>query len=177
MGRFKEASEAARKVLAINGQHRKAHYVLATALVRLGANEDSDRELETYRKLEADARAADDRGRNIVVANRDAGAKLLEGHADEAIEMFRKTIETFPDSASAYLNLGTAQSKLGQHKAALETFQQMVTRNLADGFLVPWHLSQESRFLGDTEASLRYRVVYLQNIDLALREALGPNPE
>jgi tetratricopeptide (TPR) repeat protein len=177
MGRFKEASEAAAKVLAIDGRHRKAHYVLATALVRLGANADSDKELEVYRKLEAEARAADDRGRNIVVANRDAAAKLLEGHADEAIEMFRKTIENYPDSASAYLNLATAQSKLGQHKAAVETFQQMVTRNLADGFLVPWHLSQEFQFLGDMEASLRYRVVYLQNIDLALREALEPNPE
>jgi tetratricopeptide (TPR) repeat protein len=175
MGRFKEASEAAAKVLAIDGRHRRAHYVLATALVRLGANADSDRELEVYRKLEAEARAADDHGRNIVVANRDAGTKLLEGHADEAIEMLRKTIETFPDSASAYLNLATAQSKLGEHKAAVETFQQMVTRNLADGFLVPWHLSQEYRFLGDMEASLRYRVVYLQNIDLALRDALEPN--
>jgi hypothetical protein len=51
----------------------------------------------------------------------------------------------------------------------------MVTRNLADGFLVPWHLAQEYRFLGDMEASLRYRVVYLQNIDLALRDALEPN--
>jgi tetratricopeptide (TPR) repeat protein len=175
MGRFKEASEAAAKVLAIDAGHRKAHYVLATALVRLGSNEDSDRELEVYRKLEAEARKETDRGRSIVVANRDAGTKFLEGHTDEAVEMFRKTIEAYPDSATAYLNLATAQSKLGQHKAAVETFQQLVTRNLADGFLVPWHLAQEYQFLGDMEASLRYKVVYLQNIDLGLREALESN--
>jgi tetratricopeptide (TPR) repeat protein len=175
MGRFKEASEAAAKVLAIDAGHRKAHYVLATALVRLGSNEDSDRELEVYRKLEAEARKETDRGRSIVVANRDAGAKFLEGHTDEAVEMFRKTIEAYPDSATAYLNLGTAQSKLGQHKAAVETFQQLVTRNLADGFLVPWHLAREYQFLGDMQASRRYKVVYLQNIDLALREAIEGN--
>jgi hypothetical protein len=33
---------------------------------------------------------------------------------------------------TAYLNLGTAQTKLGQHKAAAGTFQRMLTLNIAD---------------------------------------------
>src|SRR5206468_1562833 len=97
-----------------DAEHRKAHYVLATALVRLDAKEEADRELEVYRKLEAEARSETDRGRNIVIVNREAAAKLLEGRAEEAIEMFRKAGENFPDSPVAYLNLGAAQSKLGQ---------------------------------------------------------------
>jgi tetratricopeptide (TPR) repeat protein len=175
LGRFKEVSEAATKVLAIDAKHRKAHYVLATALVRLGSNEESDKQLEAYRKLEAEARAEDDRGRNIIVRNREAAATLIEGHPEEALEMFRKLIETFPDSSTAYLNLGTAQSKLGQHKAAAETFQKILSLNVSDSFLVSWHLAQEYQALGDSEASRRHQVVYLQNIDLALREALESN--
>lgn len=176
MGRFAEASKAAAKVLALDAKHRKAHYVLATALVRIGTQEESERELGVYRKLEAEARAETDRGRNIVVVNRGAASKLLEGHRQEAVEMLVKATEDFPDSATAYLNLGTAQSKLGQHKAAAGTFQKMLALNL-DSFLVSWNLAQEYQYLGDIEASRRHRVVYLQNIDVALGEALESNLE
>jgi tetratricopeptide (TPR) repeat protein len=172
LGRFAEASQAAAKVLALDAGHQKAHYVLATALMRMDAQEASERELEVHRKLEAEARAETDRSRNIVVVNREAAAKLLEARAEEAVEMFVKAIETFPDSAAAYMNLGIVQSQLGQHKAAVETFQRVLTRNILDGFLVSWNLAQEYQHLGDTEASLRHQVVYLQNVDLALREAL-----
>ena len=143
----------------------------------MGSNDESNKELEVYRKLEAEARTETDRGRNSFVANRDAAAKLLEGRADEAIDMFKKVIEATPDSTAAYLNLGTAQSKLGQHKAAIDTLQKMVTQNISDSFLVSWNLAQEFQSLGDMEASRRYKVVYLQNIDLALREALESSLE
>ena len=107
----------------------------------------------------------------------DSFAAIGEAFAEEAIEIFRKAIETFPDSATAYLNLGTAQSKLGQHKAAADTFQKILSLNVSDSFLVSWNLAQEYQFLGDMEASRRYKAVYLQNIDLALREALESNLE
>jgi hypothetical protein len=53
----------------------------------------------------------------------------------------------------------------------------MLTLNIADSFLVSWNLAQEYRYLGDIEASRRHEVVYLQNIDVALREALESNLE
>jgi tetratricopeptide (TPR) repeat protein len=177
LGRFKEASEAAAKVLALDPGHRKAHYVLATALLRMGSDVEGNRELEVYRKLEAESRSDTDRSRNIAVVNRDAASKLLEGHGEEAVEAFRKAIEAAPDSVTAYLNLGTAQSKLGKHKAAVETFQKMITLNISDSFLVSWNLAQEYQSLGDIDAARRLKVVYLQNIDLALREALESNLE
>jgi tetratricopeptide (TPR) repeat protein len=172
MGRLQEASAAAAKVVELDPRYRKAHYVLATALVRMGTKEEGDRELEVYRKLEAEARDDTDRSRNIVVLNRGAAAKLLEGRGEEALELFRTAIETFPDSATAYLNLGAAHGKLGQHQAAVETFQKMLTANIADHFLVSWNLAREYRLLGDIEASRRHEAVYLQNIDVALGEAL-----
>jgi tetratricopeptide (TPR) repeat protein len=176
LGRFAEASEAAGRVLALDAGHRRARYVLATALLRMGAKEEGDRELDVYRKLEAEARSETDRGRSIGVVNRGAAKKVLEGRAEEAVEAFLKAIETFPDSPAAYLNLGAVQSKLGQHKAAAATFQKMLTLNL-DSFLVSWHLAQEYQHLGDIEASRRHRVVYLQNIDVALGEMLESNRE
>ena len=175
MGRLGEAAAAAREVLALDAGHQKAHYVLATALLRTDAKAEGDRELEIFRTLEAKARAETDRGRNIVVVNREAAAKLLEGRAEDALEMFRMAIPAFPDSPTAYMNLGTAQSKLGQHKAAADTFQRMLTLNVADNFLVSWNLAQEYRSLGDMDASLRHKVVYLQNIDVALRAVLESN--
>jgi len=177
LGRFPEASAAAARVLALDPGHRKAHYVLATALLRMDTKEEGERELELYRKLEAEARSEADRDRNIVVVNRDAATKLLEGRAEEAVEGFRKAIETSRDAVASYLNLGTAQSRLGQHKAAAATFQEILTLNISDSFLVSWSLAQEYQYLGDIENSRRHKVVYLQNIDLALREALDSNLE
>jgi tetratricopeptide (TPR) repeat protein len=174
MGQFAEASEAAAKVLALEAGHRKAHYVLATALLRLGEQQKGERELDVYRKLEAEARAETDRGRDIGVLNRGAASKLLDGQNAEAVEMLVKATEDFPESATVYMNLGIAQSKLGQHKAAVETFQKMLTLNL-DSFLVSWNLAREYQHLGDIEASRRHESVYLQNVDIALREALGSN--
>jgi tetratricopeptide (TPR) repeat protein len=141
----------------------------------MGSQDESDRQLEIFRKIEEDDRSKADRSRNIAVANRDAAAKLIEGHPDEAVQMFLTEIETFPDSVGAYLNLGTAQSKLGRHKEAAATFQKILAQDISDSFLVSWSLSREYQDMGDMDASRRHQVVYLQNIDLALREALDSN--
>ena len=66
MGLLAEASEAAAKVLDIDSGYRKAHYVRATALARMGANEESDREFDIFRKVEEEARLQTDRIRYLV---------------------------------------------------------------------------------------------------------------
>ena len=55
------------------------------------------------------------------------------------------------------------------------TLQKMLSLGIGDTFLVYWNLAQEYKFLGDMEASRRHEVVYLQNIDVALLEALDSN--
>jgi tetratricopeptide (TPR) repeat protein len=177
LGRAAEAAAAARKALALDKNHHKAHFVLATALLRMGAEEEGNRELEVFRKLEAESRSETDRDRNTFAANREAAAKLLEGRGEEAIGAFRAAIAASPDSVTTYLNLGIAQSKLGKHKEAVETFQKMLAQNISDSFLVSWNLAREYQQLGETDASRGHRAVYLQNIDLALREALESNLE
>jgi tetratricopeptide (TPR) repeat protein len=176
MGRFQEAAAAATTTLAFDPAHLRAHYVLATALVRLGQQENAEKELEQYRKLEADSRANINRSRDIVVVNRGAAASLLEGRPEESIDLFQKAIAAYPDAPAHYLNLGTVQSKLGRRQAAVETFQKMLNLGM-DNFIVYWHLAQEYALLGDMEASRRYRVVYLQNVDVALQETLASGLE
>jgi hypothetical protein len=53
----------------------------------------------------------------------------------------------------------------------------MLSLGMDDNFLVYWNLSQEYRLLGDMDASRRHEVVYLQNLDVALRDALEWNLE
>jgi tetratricopeptide (TPR) repeat protein len=172
MGRFAEAVAAASKVLEFEPRYRQAHYLMGTALARMGKATESDKEFGIFRQTEADARSQTDHLRDLSIFNQEATAKMTDGHAEEAVQMLQKAIATFPDSATAFLNLGAAQSKLGQHKAAAETFQRMLTQNISDSFLVSWNLAREYQSLGDTEVSRRHEVVYLQNVDLALREAL-----
>ena len=176
-GSYPEAAEAAAKALAIEPKHQRARYIRATALLRMDRKEEGDRELELYRKLEAESRAETDSSRNVVVLNRGAAGEYLEGRPEKAIDMFLKIIEAYPDVSPQYLNLGIVQSKLGRHQAAVDTFQKMLSLGLDDNFLLFWNLSQEYRFLGDRDASRRHEVVYLQNLDVALRDALEWNLE
>jgi len=176
-GNYPEAAAAADRALAIDPKHQRARYIRATALLRMDRTEEGDQELKLYQKLEAEARAERDRSRNVVVLNRGAAGTFLEGKAEEAIDMFRKIIETYPDVSPQYLNLGILQSKLGRHQAAVDTFQKMLSLGMDDNFLVYWNLSQEYRILGDMDASRRHEVVYIQNLDVALRDALEWNLE
>jgi len=176
-GNYAEAATAAAKALAIDPKHQRARYIRATALLRMDRKDEGDKELELYRKLEEETRAERDRSRNVVVLNRGAAGKFLEGEPQEAIDMFLKIIESYPDVSPQYLNLGIVQSKLGRHQAAIDTFQKMLSLGMDDNFLVYWNLSQEYRLLGDMDASRRHEVVYLQNLDVALRDALEWNLE
>jgi tetratricopeptide (TPR) repeat protein len=176
-GNYPEAAAAAAKALAIDPKHQRARYIRATALLRMDRRDEGDRDLELYRKLEEETRAERDRNRNVIVLNRGAAGKFLEGRPEEAIGMFLKIIETYPEVSPQYLNLAIVQSKLGRHQAAVDTFQKMLSLGMDDDFLVYWNLSQEYRLLGDMDASRRHEVVYLQNLDVALRDALEWNLE
>src|SRR6185369_6342880 len=102
LGRNAEAVDAAQTVLRLDAANRRAHYVLSSGLVRLNRAGEGDKELELYRKVEADARSQFDRNRNIGSLNRGAAAKLLESRPEEAIDGFLKIIQSYPDAAAAY---------------------------------------------------------------------------
>jgi len=171
-GRFAEAAAAADKVLSIEPGHARAHYVRATALVRMDRKEDGENAVALYRKLEAEGRSTTDRARTLEVLNRGAASNWLEGRREGAVTAFLQLLESYPDAPAIYLNLGYVQSKLGRHQDAVGTFEKMRSLGLGDNFLVHWSLAQEYRLLGNDEASLRHKVLYLQKIDTTLESAI-----
>jgi tetratricopeptide (TPR) repeat protein len=172
MGNFAEAAAAAATALKIDPQMRKARYVLGTALVRMGRTEEGQKELEEYRKQEADAQAQIDNQRDIVVSNRGASALVLNGQAEDAIASFRKSIEAHPDVAALPLNLGITFNLSGRYREAAATLQALLDRGVTDGFLIYKSLARACEGLKDEKAGQKYVALYIRTIDAALEEEL-----
>jgi predicted Zn-dependent protease len=141
------------------------------ALLRSGRSEEGEAEMDRFRKLEADERDRKDPGGPTGVSLKSAMTKLEKGRTEEALEEIRKHIRSDPDSALLYLNLGIAQSRVGRHADAIDTFQTMIDRGLGESFLVDFNLSREYEAIGDKSKSQRHRVNYLRKLDASLKKA------
>ena len=89
------------------------------------------------------------------------GNKLIEaGHVSEALEIFRMNVELFPESWSAWLNLGKASDwYAGLEERALECYRNAVGLNPYNPFLISLLKRSEgtSRDLqNETDVPLRY---------------------
>jgi tetratricopeptide (TPR) repeat protein len=171
MGNFPEAAASAARALKIDPKERKARYVSGMALVRIGRTEEGERELQEYRKLEADAQAETNNQRDILVSNRGAAALALNGQGEDAIALFRKSIEAHPGASSLRLNLGLALSMLGRHREAAATLQALLDSGV-DDFLVFKSLAREYESMKDDKAGLKYSALYVRKVDLSLEEEL-----
>ena len=171
LGDFPKAVAAAQKALGIDSGNLKSRYVLALALLRSGRSEEGEAEMDRFRKLEAENRDRRDPGGPTGVSLKSAMAKLEKGRTEEALEEIRNHIRSDPDSALLYLNLGVAQSRVGHHADAINTFQTMIDRGLGDSFLVDFNLSREYEAVGDKSKSQRHRVHYLRKLDDSLKKA------
>jgi len=171
LGRYPQAVMAADRALEINPRDAKSSYIRSVALLRGDHREDGEIELERFGKLEAKDREEVVRGRTIPVTLRTAFAKLKDGQGEEAIELLREGIDSYPDSPALQLNLGIIQSRLGMHRDALKTFQAMIDQGFHDQdyFLVHLNLFREYEILGDTKASQFQRLIYLQKYDAFLK--------
>ncbi len=163
-GNFSEAAAAAGKALKIDSHLRKARYVSGTALVRMGRSEEGQKELEEFRKQEADAQAEINGQRDVLVSNRGAAALLLNRQADEALALFRQSIAAHPDASVLRLNLGVALDMLGRPREAAAAFQSLLDGG-SESFLVYKSLARVSE-------SRKYQALYIRNIDTALEEEL-----
>src|SRR5262245_13387518 len=172
MANFPQAVSAAATALKIDPQLRKARYVIGTALVRMGRGEEGQKELQEYRKQEADAQAEINNQRDVLVSNRGASALVLNGQAEDAITSFRKSIEDHPDVAALQLNLGIAFDIMGRSREAVTTLQGLLDKGISDDFLVYKSLARAYEKLKDEKASQKYTALYIRKIDEALEEEL-----
>src|SRR5262245_43335921 len=172
MGNFADAAASAATALKIDPQLRKARYVMGMALIRLGRSEEGQKELEQYRKQEADAQTQINNQRDVLVSNRGASALVLNEQAEEAIASFRKSIEVHPDVAALRLNLGIAFDVLGRSREAASTLQALLDSGMSDDFLVYRSLARAYEKLKDEKAGQKYAALYVRKIDAALEEEL-----
>jgi tetratricopeptide (TPR) repeat protein len=171
LGNFPKAVATAQQALGIDSANLRSHYVLALALLRSGRSQEGEAEMDRFRKLEAEERDRKDIGGPTAASIKSAITKLEKGRTEEALEEIRGHILTDPGSSPLYLNLGVAQSRIGRHADAIQTFQTMIDRGLGESFLVDFNLSREYEALGDKSKSERYRVSYLQKLDDSLKKA------
>ncbi len=172
MGNFPEATAAAARAVKIDPNLRKAHYVNGMALVRMGRAGEGEKELQEYRKQEADAQAELNNQRDVSVSNRGASAFVLNGQAENAIALFRKSIESHSGAASLRLNLGIALNILGRPREAAATLQNLLDSGITDDFLVYRSLAHVYEILKDEKASQKYGALYVRKVDAALEEEL-----
>jgi tetratricopeptide (TPR) repeat protein len=171
LGRYPQAVIAADRALEINSRDTRSSYVRSVALLRDGHREDSEIELERFRKLEANDRDEGVRTRTIPVILRKALASFENGQEEAALEVLRDGIQSYPDSPSLQLNLGILQSRLGRHRDAIKTFQTIIDHGSPDqsDFLVHLNLSREYEILDDMKTSRLHRLIYLQKYDAFLK--------
>jgi predicted Zn-dependent protease len=99
-----------------------------------------------------------------------AAVRLQNREEEAALETLREGIQAYPDSPSLQLNLGIVQSRIGRHRDAVKTFQAMIDKGFQDqDFLVHLNLSREYEILGDVKASQLHRLLYLQKVDVFLK--------
>jgi tetratricopeptide (TPR) repeat protein len=173
MGRLSDSEQSAARALANDPTHRRSSYVRAMALIRLGRDEEGEKQLQQYEKLESDAQLEANLDREISTTNRGAASLLLDGRGDEAIGMFRRGVELYPKALAVRLNLALAQAKLGRNQDAAKTFQEIIDLGSGDSFLIHFNLARLYERLGDTKAGRRHQLLYLQALDEALEAGLN----
>jgi predicted Zn-dependent protease len=172
MGHFAEAAEAAGKALKIDPQLRKARYVDAMALIRMGRAEDGQKELEQYRMDKAKAQSDFNEQRDILVSDRGAAALVLSGQGENALAMFRKSIDAHPNVPALRLNLAIALEILGRPREAAAMLQSLLEGRLSDDFVIYKSLARAFTNLKDDKASQMYSALFVRNIDASLEEEL-----
>lgn len=173
LNRLPASIAAANRALAIDSSYQSSRYVLGRALTRAGRGQEGRQALAQYQQALADRQARENEIRVIGTLNREGVSLLLEGRVEEAIRLLRSGIMTYPNADVLRLSLGLALRRSGQHDAAIGIFEEMVEMGIGDQRLVNQNLAALYDLTGDTEASLRHRVIYLAEYDASLAEALN----
>lgn len=169
-GRFDDAIREAERATAIDPWLQSSRYTLGMALLRSGRTEEGRNALEAYREKEQELERARSGEKEIAEASRNVSALLEENRLGDAVASLEKSIRRHPEAAMLHLKQGLIQSRMGEHKEAVVTFESMAGLHL-DDFLVHRNLAREYALLGDSASSQRQRVLYLEQYDAALQSS------
>jgi tetratricopeptide (TPR) repeat protein len=155
-GRFQDAADAARRALGGDAMSKEAHYLLATALLRLGRESEGTRELEVYQRLQSEATAARARQLEIEGFRRDAAISAASKDYDQAAALLRQALERDPTSAATHRDLGLTLLNAGRAAEAVDELKAALS-SVADDADLHANLAQAYDALGRREDSARER--------------------
>ena len=112
-GKSREAVAAFEKALAADPKHWKAHNNMALAAIDLGELEVAEAHYRESLAIEPQPAIYSDLG---FVLER-------QGMTEEAVELYRKSLELDPESASAHYNLAASLARRGEFAAAERHFR------------------------------------------------------
>ncbi|QQQ01642.1 tetratricopeptide repeat protein [Lysobacter enzymogenes] len=70
-----------------------------------------------------------------------ARALVGQGRTDEALQLYDRVLEAFPDHAPGYADRGTTHAMLGAHERALSDLERAMAMGLRDGWLLTTYAS------------------------------------
>jgi tetratricopeptide (TPR) repeat protein len=159
LGRYREAVEAYRKMIALKPDDAVLHNNLCVAYCLLGHYENGISACAEALRMEPQLADA---------YNNLAMAFSLLGNYRKAVEAYRQAIRINPQLAQAHNNLGVAYNRLGRHGKAIRAFKQSV-RLKPDFAEAHYNLAFSYLAIGDNKSALaEYEL--LKSLDRGLAE-------
>jgi len=131
-GTHVEAARAARAAIALDASQAQAHYVLGTALTRLGQSEEAQRAIEDYRRLQAEAADASRRKFERDGLARQVSIARTAGNHQAAVPLLEQLIALEPTVAAHHVTLGQALAASGEAQAAVRAYRTAAELDPAD---------------------------------------------
>jgi len=138
-------------------------------LLRLGRDDEGNRELQEYQRLQAEATTLQSKRLELAAFRRDAAVSAAGGDHARAVALLRKVVDAQPGDAAAELELGLALLRAGQAADALPHLRAGVVPGSAPE--VHRHLAEAYAATGQADESRRERALYAQARQEALRRA------
>ncbi len=162
------AGAAATRAIDLGTTDSQALYLLGTALVRQGRRDEGMEQLREFQSVETEFLDLEHENREVDAIGLAAIAALRDGNPEEAVESLIEGIRLYPDAGRLYMNMAMVQNRMGEHRAAIETYERMLDSGIGRTFLVHRNLAGEYDALGNVEASQRHRQIYLETRDAEL---------
>jgi tetratricopeptide (TPR) repeat protein len=168
-GTHLEAARAARRAIAIDPSQAQAHYVLGTALTRLGQGEEARREMDTFLRLQTEAAGAAKQKFERDGLVRQITTAIAAAEHGAAVPLLKQLIVLEPKVAAHFLSLGRELAGSNQTREAIEAFQMALALDPSNPD-VHRHLAETYLAAGQTDAGRQAAARYRESIDNAKRQ-------
>jgi tetratricopeptide (TPR) repeat protein len=125
---YESAERAARRALALNPSQASARYALGASLVRVGRVEEGARELDEFRRVQAEGLAKANQEWELKLIRQSAQIAVNERDFDRAAALLNRAAAMGPDAASNYTSLGLVLEQAGRHAEAIDAFHKALEK-------------------------------------------------